>query len=189
MSDTIYSPHPRSSSFASFNAPSSLPQQFQPSSALAESGKQRLAGVLSGVHALLSSYQRLSAVDSAGLQSAASMREESDEDERQIAAAAQRQKSEVEAGLAALHTIVAVLVDRDTVKQDEPADDERIRQLTARRDRLLQLVSDGNADLQALVGQLRGLHRSLGLFAHEHDVELRATPIGVSTQSVSGVRR
>ena len=145
--------------------------------------------VLSGVHALLSSYQRLSAVDSAGLQNAASRRDESDEDERQIAAAAQRQRQDVEAALSALHSIVAILVDRETPKLDESVDEERIRQLTVRRDNLLQLVSDGNADVQAFAGRLRGLHRSLGLFAHEHDAELRVSPITVPTQTPNSARR
>ena len=189
VSDSLYSSHPRSSLFPSLSPTSSLPSHTQPSRSLAESGHHHLTAVLSGVHALLTSYQRLSAVDSAGLQSAASRREESDEEERQIAAAAHRQRQDVEAGLAALQSIVAILVERDTPKLNEPADEERIRQLTARRDHLLQLVSEGNADLQAFIGRLRSLHRSLGLFAHEYDVQLHATPLGVSTQPSSSARR
>ena len=190
VSDSIYSPHPRSASYPSPAAVLSLQPLSQSSRALAESGQQRLSAVLSGVYALLSSYQRLSAVDSAGLQSAAARREESDEAERHIAAAAQRQRQEVEAGLTALQSIVAVLVERETPKVvDEVVDEERIRQLTARREHLLQLVSDGNADLLVFVERLRGLHRSLGLFAHEQDAELRVIPLTPPTQPANSARR
>ena len=146
--------------------------------------------MLSGVHALLSSYEQLSAVDSAGLQTAASRREESDEEDRQLAALAQRQKQDIEAGLAALQSIVAVLVERESPKLDDaPADEERIRQLTARRDHLLQLLGEGNVDLQAFVARLRGLHQSLAMFAYEHDVQLTSTPIAAATQQANNARR
>lgn len=191
VNDSLYSPHPRSASFPSFTPPSTLPPHTQPSRSLALSAHHRLSAVLTGVHALLSSYQRLSAVDSAGLQNAASRREESDEEERQIAAAAQRQRREVEAALAALQSTVAVLVERESPKLDDSpaADEQRIRQLTARRDHLLQLVGDGNADMQALVERLRSLQHSLGIFAHEHEVELRVTPIATTVQPINSARR
>ena len=184
FSDSIFSPHPRASSFTSLPPPSSPPPASHPPHALASSGHRHLSSVLGGVHALLQSYQRLSAVDSTGLQSAVARREESDEDDRQVAAAAQRQRQEVEAGLATLQSIVAELVEREEPKRDSgTANEQRIHQLTGRRDHLLQLVQEGNADVQAFTNKLRGLHRSLGMFAHEHDVELRVTPIVPSTQT------
>ena len=194
---TTYSPHPHPRS-SSFPPPTSQPPpaHLQPSRVLAEAGQRQLADVLSGVYKLLSSYQQLSAVDSANLQSAAAHRTQSDSDERSIAAAAQRQRADVEAGLASLQSTVATLVERETPKLEEGGggggvDEERVGQLVARRDYLLALVCEGNADVVELVGRLRGLHRSLGLFAHEHDAELRVVPIsaGPTQPAANNARR